>query len=552
MTAISDLFIQIRTFWQEASTPTRAAIAGSGVFLLILAVGLTFWAASPDFVSVYTGTPLEAKTLAKELEKSAIPYRISDDGGVISVRRADAGRARQVAGGVTGETDRSAGLNGIAGMGPFTTYEQQRVRIERAREEAIEQVLSQYSGVQKAAVDLALPEDNARVGENTPPKAAVTLTPLASAAFDDATIAAMAYVVAYSIPDLTPENVTIASTAGGTLWSGGDSASGTTGNGALKTRTRAEREFIRTRQADLQANLDRVFGPRKAVVYVDATLDLDKQEIEEKRIVPNDDGKGTPVSEQNATEQYSGAPAPVGGPAGIAANLPGTPSYRAETGAGGAGRNFKRTEETTNYDNSTRLERTTKAVGEAKRLNVSVFVDRGLPVEVQQGIESWLRGAVINPTNAATTAVTMVAAPFDTTMAAAAKTAQAASEKQAMMTAYAPYIVLPIVVLLLLLGAWLLTRRGHFALTAPAPELALAGAGGMTMPLPGTRVEDLLLTAEGNAPEVLEEMEMPQAQMRPIGEKAEPELEAILDFIDKRPETAALLLRSWTAEEKRG
>jgi flagellar biosynthesis/type III secretory pathway M-ring protein FliF/YscJ len=48
------------------------------------------------------------------------------------------------------------------------------------------------------------------------------------------------------------------------------------------------------------------------------------------------------------------------------------------------------------------------------------------------------------------------------------------------------------------------------------------------------------------APEILE---MPPIHR--IQEKIEPELEAILEFIDDRPETAALLLRTWTVEEPR-
>lgn len=555
----SDLFTQVRTFWQEANTPTRAAIAGGGALLLILAISLTFWAASPDFVRVYTGEPSQAQNLAKELDKAGVAYQISEDGGVLSVRRADAGRARQIAGGIASVATSGQGLRGLDTMGPFTTYEQQRVRIERAQEEAIEQELGQYAGVRKAAVNLALAADNARVGEDVPPKAAVTLTPLPGTSFSEAQVAAMAHVVANSVPSLTPENVTIASAEGVTLWAGPESASGTQGPSALQTRTRAEKEYNRSRQAELQASLDRVFGPGKALVYVDATLDLDKQETEAKRVVPiTDDGKGLPVSEATTSEQYSGAngaAGAAGGAAGVDANRPGAPGYVAGGGNGRGAGNYKNTTETINYENTTENVRTTKAVGEPKRINVSLMVDDKLSAAVQKGIDTWLRGSVINPTNETYTTVTTVAAPFDRTAETAAKTAQAASERQAWLAAYAPYIVLPICLALLLLGAWLLTRRK--TMPSVAPEMALAGGGGMTVPLPGTRIDELIGDGAGDSePAALlgeseEDLPLPRTKTPSIEEKPDPDLEMVLDFVDKRPETAALLLRSWTAEETR-
>ena len=570
MTPFSDLWAQARSFWQEAGGSTRAAIAGGGIFLLVLAVGFTFWAASPDFVSVFAGTPSEAQSLAKEMDKAAIPYRISPDGGSLSVRAADAGRARQLAGGVAGASESRRGLPGISSMGPFATYEQQRALIERAQEEAIEQELGRYAGVQKAGVNLALPVENARVGEDVPPKAAVTLTPVPGGTFDEGQVAAMAYVVANSVPGLTPENVTIASSEGATLWAGAESVTGVSGNGTLKTRTRAEKEYVRSRQAELQGNLDRVFGPRKAIVYVDATLDLDRQETESKKVVPaGEDGKGLMVSEESQSEQYSGAAggaAGGGAPVGMDANRAGggVPTYPAATGAERGAGSYKQTRETINYDNSTENVHTVKAVGEPKRLNVSVWVDDKLPANVRAAIETWVRGSVINPTNAQSTTVAVVSAPFDRTGETLSRAARETSERQAWLAAYAPYIVLPLCLAAMLIAAFLLTRRkgGVSVLAAPgstSAEFALAGGGvgfarGAAVPAPGTRIGDILpIEAEPGAahgPRETEEEEPEEApRMRPIREKAEPELEAILDFIDKRPETAALLLRSWTTVE---
>jgi flagellar M-ring protein FliF len=580
---ISDLFTQARAFWQEASTPTRAAIAGGAVFLIIVAVGMALWASSPDFVRVPADSPAAAQALAKEMDKAGIPYQISEDGSALSVRRSDLGRARQVAGGISGAAQASLGLRGLDSMGPFTTYEQQRVRIERAQEEALESALAQYNGVQRVSVNLALPAQNALVGVEAPPKAAVILTPLPGNSFDEAQVAAMAYVVANSVPDLTPENVTIASAQGVTLWAGADSASGTAGTGALKNRTRAEKEFIRARQADLQSNLDRVFGAGRALVYVDATLDLDRQETEAVRVLPaGDNGKGLPVSERTETKQYTGAAgsggaAAAGGVAGMEANAaPGIPSYPAAAGGGnsaGSPELYKTTEETTNYDNTTEKVNTVKAAGEPKRMNVSIWVDDKLSPAVQNAIRTWVEGSVVNPANAATTKVTVVPAPFDRTAQTAALAARAQAENQAKLAAYAPYVVLPACLFGLLLAAWFLTRGKRVVVTAAGrgggaePALAAAaGAAGATSLPPGASVDDLLLSsgdlsaagvsvASGGggdgtdmlpAPEILE---MPPIHR--IQEKIEPELEAILEFIDDRPETAALLLRTWTVEEPR-
>ncbi len=585
--APNELFGQARAFWQNANAPVRAALVGSVAFLLFLAVALSFWAGTPDFVPVFNGTPVEAQSVAREMDKAAIPYRLSDDGGQISVPRTNAGRARQVAGTVSGTAQSGLGLRGLDSLGPFTTYEQQRARIERAQEEAVEQQLAQYAGVQKATVNLALPEQSLRVaadGTETPVKAAVTLAPVPGKTFDEAQVAAMAHVVAHSVPNLLPQNVSIASTDGVTLWDGSAGASGTAGsNSALQTRTQAEAQYVRARQAELQASLDRVFGPNRAVVYVDASLDLDKQETDAKRVVPVEDGKGLPAAAQTTTEQYSGTgkgAAGSGGVVGTAANTPGTPTYPTATGSAASGSGtYKNISETTNYENTVENVHIVKAIGEPKRLNVSAMMDSSLPAATQAAIKSWIEGSVLNPTNQATTRVTVVAAPFDTTLARAGDTVRAASERRAWLSALAPYVVLPVCLVLLLLAAYLLTRKksvreiaalpGGEAANDPALSLLDAGAAGeaASLELGGVPGEvPAGATALGAIPEgaipfggdepmpglLLEDgPDGPPLKVRAIREKVEPELEVVLDFIDSRPETAALLLRSWTTDEDR-
>jgi len=585
---VSDLFAQAREFWGEATPPVRAALLGGITFLILLALGLTFWAATPDFVPVFRGTPGEAQSLARELDKAAIAYRVSDDGGALSVRRADAGQARQVAGGVAGVIEGTRGLRGLESASPFLSQKQQDARIERAQEEAIELELGRYAGVQNVAVNLALPETSLRVstsGAAETPKAAVTLSPVPGTRFDEAQVAAMAHVVASSVPGLSPQNVTIASTEGTTLWGGADGA-GTNadrvlaGAGALQTRTRAEKEYVRGRQAELQASLDRVFGPRKAIVYVDASLDLDKQDSQAKRYTPAGEGEtNLPAGVKSKSEQLTGAGRlRGGGMVGADANRPGavTTYPAADAVRGGGSGTYKLLEETTNYQHNVELIHTVKAAGDPKRLNVAVWVDDTLPKAVQDTIRSWIEGSVINPANRETTRVTVLPAPFDRSLDAAAAATRAASDRQAWLAAYAPYIVVPASLLLMVLAAYLLTRRRRL----PVPEFALAGAGAAVMSLPaglpsggdqagaltgdsdtnslsGSGIGGLLdYSGNPNNPDgslLLDDglMSVPPPRMRRIQEKVEPELEVVLDFIDQRPETAALLLRSWTAEEER-
>lgn len=590
---------QARELWQNASAAARAAVIGGIAFLLILAIALSFWAGTPDFVPVFAGTPVEAQSVAREMDKAAIPYRLSEDGGQISVPRTSAGKARQVAGTVTGTTQGTQGLRGLDSLGPFTTYEQQRVRIERAQEEAIEQELAQYAGVAKVVVNLALPEQSLRVSPDNgdaPTKAAVTLAPLPGAAFDEAQIGAMAHVVAHSVPNLSPQNVTIASTDGATLWGGdlgpGEAATGPGGNNVLQTRTRAENQYIRARQAELQASLDRVFGPNKAIVYVDASLDLDKQETDAKRFVPAaaDEGKGLVLSTETSTEQYSGGARTGRGAAGVVgsdANTPGAPTYPTATSeSNGSPGNYKNTKETINYDNTEERVHIVKAIGEPKRLNVSALMDDKLPAATQTAIKTWLEGSVLNPANQNTTRVTVVAAAFDNKLAQVQGAARTASERRAWLAAAAPYVVLPACILLLLLGAFLLTRKkpvlvesaaGVLPGTDPATtdpalllldnmtggqaaaslELSGGADSGALGPVPDGVIplgdgSESLLSGHDAALPLENSLNTPlPPRSRAIPDKTDPELEVVLQFIDKRPEAAALLLRSWTTDEDR-
>ncbi|CCO09164.1 flagellar M-ring protein FliF C-terminal domain-containing protein [Desulforamulus hydrothermalis] len=181
----------------------------------------------------------------------------------------------------------------------------------------------------------------------------------------------------------------------GNLGAGGFSGS------AVERQLQIRRAFERELENRVQAMLTRVLGPNKAVAMVTAELDFSQQQTNTTEVTA-----GPLVSERSIKE--SGSDGSGGGIAGSTAQMPG----QSIPGQVAGENSYQKSDDTRNYQNSTRVGTVVQAPGRVVRISTSVVVDdavKGLDENQVQRIVS----AAIGFDQQRGDQITVASMPFD-------------------------------------------------------------------------------------------------------------------------------------------
>ena len=117
--------------------------------------------------------------------------------------------------------------------------------------------------------------------------------------------------------------------------------------------------------------LEQVFGPGSAVVRVRIDLDFDKKTSSYVEYSPNPEtGTGVPRSAERQEESYTGQGNPVNGNPGTTTNIPGYAINSTQVES-----EYNRSNNTTNYEITTRKGDQVVTPGGVRRLSASVLID---------------------------------------------------------------------------------------------------------------------------------------------------------------------------------
>ena len=363
---------------------SKAILAVSAVAILGIAFLLLRIAGAPSYTMLSTGLdPAQTGKVTTALDEQGIAYELRNNGTALAVEKSQAPQARVA---LAGE---GVSLDAGGGQG-YELFDDQKlgasdfehkVTYQRALEGEIARTIGKVEGVSGARVQLVLPEDDLFADESTPATAAVMLANSADT-LEPGAVRGIAQLVASAVKDLKTENVTIADASGTALWPQGDAG----GDGATTASKHGmEARYSRALEADLNALITRTLGAGKGQVSVTADLNADSTTRDEVTY----DRRGVPTETQTETERLRGGGATTGGTAGSGSNIP---TYSNNAAGGGANSNYQRKTETVKQAVGKKVDRTTIAPGEVKKLNVALLVDRSVPAKdfasIQQAIES--------------------------------------------------------------------------------------------------------------------------------------------------------------------
>ncbi|MCC4635367.1 MULTISPECIES: flagellar basal-body MS-ring/collar protein FliF [Xanthomonas] len=353
--------------------------------MIALAVGaglaVFFWSQKPGYQSLYTGLDEKGNAEAADLLRTAqIPFKIDQGTGAISVpqdRLYDA-RLKLAGSGLTGK-ETGGGFELMEkdpGFGVSQFVE--NARYQHALETELSRTISTLRPVREARVHLAIPKPSAFTRQRDVASASVVLELRGGQGLERNQVDAIVNLVASSIPDMTPERVTVVDQSGRML-SIADPNSDAAQHAAQFEQVRRQESSYNQRIREL---LEPMTGPGR--VNPEVSVDMDFSVVEEARELYN--GEPAKLRSEQVSDSSTSATGPQG-PPGATSNSPGQPPAPAVAGAPGtpaaangqAAAPSAPTESsksaTRNYELDRTLQHTRQPAGRIKRVSVAVLLD---------------------------------------------------------------------------------------------------------------------------------------------------------------------------------
>jgi flagellar M-ring protein FliF len=276
--------------WGALSRAAKGGIIACAVVLQILLMGLGFYSHQSRYVDLYP-TKLqqhEVPEISRVLLEMEIEHEVTPAQDGVLLLSKDRIRARALL------ASRNLPLHRVvtaeetpASMG--RTAAERRALEQRILEGEITLALRDVKGVLDARVKLSVPERSHFSADDDPTRASITLTTRPGHTFDRAGISGLLHLVAFSVPGLAAENVSLVDSRGFSLSDTvvRNSDGGLQTSGAHFEVRSSEEERLRDK---LQQALDIVLPGRTRVVV---NLDLDFSTSERRLYTPGsekDDG----------------------------------------------------------------------------------------------------------------------------------------------------------------------------------------------------------------------------------------------------------------------
>ena len=358
--------------WSRLSTSARTTLIAGVALTLIAAVLVLWWAMRTDYQVLFSNLePADAGAVVQALKTQKVAYRLENQGRTIAVpadrvyetRLALMSSGTPLSGGVGFEIFDRQGLG--------ATEQSQRITYQRALQGELARTIGALEHVRQARVFLVLPESTLFKRDQQKARAAVSLTLEPGAQLQSEQIMGVQRLVAAAVSGLDVDQVVVTDQRGMTLSSSGDPAlQGAGGGTRLKLKTELEEYFVRK----ITAMLERVVGPGKSIVSVDATLNFDQITRSMQLLVPmdeNDPTKSGGVLHRRETHNHPGS----------------------GDDSGSDAKNTTNSSVEVDYEYGKKLEQVATAPGALTRLSVSVVVPGDMTAERQTRLLQLIRAA---------------------------------------------------------------------------------------------------------------------------------------------------------------
>ncbi len=298
----------------------------------------SLWLQKEETAVLFTNlSPTDAAVALEELAKQDVNAELTNGGTTILVPSKTVHRLRVDLAGKGVPSSGTVGFEIFDGQQYGLTEFLQNVNFKRALEGELTKTIESLQGIQSARVHLVLPKPSIFKKLDAPATASVVLQLGRGARLEGHRIAGIQSLVAGSVENLTAEQVTVIDQFGTVLSQ--EIKDGDTGRTEDQLALRKEVESYLAQKAGVM--LDRVLGPGRSIIQVDATLNFEKIDRERELYDPQNTVVRSEVRNETTDPQ-----------------------------TGGTDENS-----TTNYEINRTVEHIVGQTGGVKRLSVAVFVD---------------------------------------------------------------------------------------------------------------------------------------------------------------------------------
>ncbi|MCL7744528.1 flagellar M-ring protein FliF [Guyparkeria hydrothermalis] len=379
-----DAFTQSSSFRQLLLLIALAAV-------ISFMVGFFLWGSGKSMVPLYQSLDTKASAEVVEALKAAgEPYELAADGTVkVGADRLPEVRMLMAQQGLPGGDGTGLEmLNQDQSLGTSQFIEKARYR--RAVETELARSIQTIGSVRAARVHIAQPEKSVFVRDRKTPTASVVVDIKGGSTLSRGQVNGIVHLVASSINDLSPENVSVIDQAGNLLTSDGDGAAGM---GLTSRQFRYRQNLEQAYARRIESLLAPIMGSDRVRAQVSADIDFSRREGTSQTYGP---GEGVLLSEQvNETVRSLGGGENIGGmPGAIANQPPGGGEVNPGNGDGGLAppqdltveefQTLAQTpidsdrSETRNYNVDREIQHTQFASGQIEKLSVAVLLDENV------------------------------------------------------------------------------------------------------------------------------------------------------------------------------
>ncbi|MDO9316645.1 MAG: flagellar basal-body MS-ring/collar protein FliF [Gammaproteobacteria bacterium] len=342
-----------------------------------LGFAVVLWSRGEEYQPLYADmNGYDMNQLVEVLETGSTEYRVDPATGVILVPAAQVStlRLQVAAAGITREAGYGyEALDLEQGLG--TSQFMEANRYKRSQEGELQRTIMGFRNVQAARVHLATPERSVFVRSSRKPTASVFLTLMSGSDFSDTQVDAIANLVASSVPELTPENVTIVDQRGNLLSRKDDKSDLVIAGEQFDYARRYEDALVERVSRMLQP----LVGAGRFTAEISADIDFTRTEQAAETYNPD----GILRSEQSLQERRDGAEVNGGIPGALSNQPPVDGQVQDPLLADGAlldpasaaGAGNTREQATRNYELDRTISYTNYDPVSVRRLSVAVMLD---------------------------------------------------------------------------------------------------------------------------------------------------------------------------------
>ena len=345
-----------------------------GVVLLAVLISFAtmfYWANKVEYKPAYTGLNADdASQIVAQLKETRIPYRLENDGATIAVPEDSVYEVRLSMAGAGLPKGSGVGYEVFDETNFGTTEFVQQLNRQRALQGELARTIREFNEVVDAKVMIVLPKDSVFIEETRPPSVSVLLK--LKEPLDEEKVNAVVYLVASSIEDMKPQQVTVVDTTGSVLFKGKTEAEKAEKLASKLAKTQLQyKAFVESNLTkQIQSMLERIVGANKAIVRVTSDMDFSSVDVSEEIYDPTE--RNTPFvrSRKSLSENKQLVAEDIGEVSSVNPIVP-----PGEDDPNNLLEKVQKANDTVNYELSKTTRKTTKPIAVLKRLSVAAVID---------------------------------------------------------------------------------------------------------------------------------------------------------------------------------